>query len=396
MLEESEARRRILERTSPGSVIWVPLELSLDQVLAQEITAVTDSPPFDNSSMDGYAVRAVEARAGARLRVQETAQPAGGDLGLSLESGGAIRIFTGAVIPSGADAVIMQEDVDREGEFITIREGVERGENIRVRGGDVCTGQILLRRGEVLTPVKIALLASQGIPEVPVYTKPLVHIVTTGDEVVDPGEPLLPGEIYNSNSPMLQTAVARAGAVGGASHAIDDPGFLRDTLAGAFSAADLVIIVGGVSVGERDYVKEVLGELGVVTEFWRVNVKPGKPFLFGTHPDGTLVFGLPGNPVSAYVTFSLFVAPVIRRLRGHETEPSSVGLGTLSGLAEEAMHNPGDRPHYLRGIVENGRVRLSGTQQSHAIYGLSRANCLIRLEPGQQVAPGDAVPCHWI
>lgn len=396
MLEESEARRRILERTSPGSVIWVPLELSLDQVLAQEITAVTDSPPFDNSSMDGYAVRAVEARAGSRLRVQETAQPAGGDLGLSLESGEAIRIFTGAVIPGGADAVIMQEDVDREGEFITIREGVERGENIRVRGGDVCTGQILLRRGEVLTPVKIALLASQGIPEVPVYTKPLVHIVTTGDEVVDPGEPLLPGEIYNSNSPMLQTAVARAGAVGGASHAIDDPGILRDTLAGALSAADLVIIVGGVSVGERDYVKEVLGELGVVTEFWRVNVKPGKPFLFGTHPDGTLVFGLPGNPVSAYVTFSLFVAPVIRRLRGHETEPSSVGLGTVSGLAEEAMHNPGDRPHYLRGIIENGRVRLSGTQQSHAIYGLSRANCLIRLEAGQVVAPGEAVPCHWI
>jgi molybdopterin molybdotransferase len=290
----------------------------------------------------------------------------------------------------------MQEDIDHEGEFITIREGVERGENIRVRGGDVCTGQILLRRGEVLTPMKIALLASQGIPEVPVYTKPLVHIVTTGDEVVDPGEPLLPGEIYNSNSPMLQTAVARAGAVGGASHAIDDPGFLRETLAGALSAADLVIIVGGVSVGERDYVKEVLGELGVVTEFWRVNVKPGKPFLFGTHPDGTLVFGLPGNPVSAYVTFSLFVAPVIRRLRGHETEPSPVGLGTVSGLAGEAMQNPGDRPHYLRGIIENGRVRLSGTPQSHAIFGLSRANCLIRLEPGQEVAPGEAVPCHWI
>jgi molybdopterin molybdotransferase len=377
-------------------VIWVPLELSLDQVLAQEIVAVTDSPPFDNSSMDGYAVRAAEAHAGAGLRVQETAQPAGGDLGLSLESGEAIRIFTGAVIPEGADAVIMQEDIDHEGEFITIREGVERGENIRVRGGDVCTGQILLRRGEVLSPVKIALLASQGLPEVPVRTKPLVHIVTTGDEVVDPGEPLLPGEIYNSNSPMLQTAVARAGAVGGASHAIDDPGLLRDTLAGAISAADLVIIVGGVSVGERDYVKEVLGELGVVTEFWRVNVKPGKPFLFGTHPDGTLVFGLPGNPVSAYVTFSLFVAPVIRRLRGHESEPSSVGLGTVAGLAEEAMRNPGDRPHYLRGICENGRVRLSGTQQSHAIYGLSRANCLIRLDPGQSIAPGDSVPCHWI
>ncbi|MCB1202792.1 MAG: molybdopterin molybdotransferase MoeA [Verrucomicrobiae bacterium] len=396
MLEETEARRRILERTSPGSVIWVPLELALDQVLAQEIVAVTDSPPFDNSGMDGYAVRAAEAGFGARLRVQESVQPAGGDLGLELASGEAIRIFTGAVIPAGADAVIMQEDVDREDDVISVREPVERGENIRVRGGDVCAGQILLRRGEVLTPVKIGLLASQGIPEVPVYTKPLVHIVTTGDEVVEPGAPLLPGEIYNSNSPMLQTAVARAGAVGGASHAIDDPGQLSEVLAGAVSAADVVIIVGGVSVGERDYVKEVLGELGIVTEFWRVKVKPGKPFLFGRHPDGTLVFGLPGNPVSAYVTFSLFVAPVIRRLLGHETEPSSVGWGTLSGVAEESMENRGDRPHYLRGIWENGRVRLSGTQQSHAIYGLSRANCLVRLQPGEVVASGDPVDCSWI
>jgi molybdopterin molybdotransferase len=396
MLEETEARRRILERTSPGSVIWVPLELSLDQVLAQEIVAVTDSPPFDNSSMDGYAVHAAEAMVGARLRVKESVQAAGGDLGLLLESGEAIRIFTGAVIPEGTDAVIMQEDVDREGDFITIREGVERGENIRVRGGDVCSGQILLRRGEVLTPARIGLLASQGIPEVPVHSKPLAHIITTGDELVEPGSPLLPGEIYNSNAPMLQTAVIRAGAVGGVSHAVDDPAELREVLASALAASDLVIIAGGVSVGERDFVKEVLSELGVVTEFWRVKVKPGKPFLFGVHPDGTLVFGLPGNPVSAYVTFSLFVAPVIRRLRGDGTESASVGFGSLSGLAEESMHNAGDRPHYVRGICENGRVRLSGTQQSHAIFGLSRANCLVRLEAGQDVAPGESVPCHCI
>ncbi len=396
MLEETEARRRILERTSPGSVIWVPLELSLDQILAQEIVAVMDSPPFDNSSMDGYAVRAAEAQAGARLRVAEWVQAAGTDLGLELASGEAIRLFTGAPLPQGADAVIMQEDVDRGGDHITIREGVERGENIRVRGGDVCTGQILLHRGELLTPLKIGLLASQGIPEVPVYAKPLVQIVTTGDEVVEPGAPLLPGEIYNSNAPMLQTAVEQVGAVSGVSHVIDDPASLRASLEGALRAADLVIVVGGVSVGERDFVKEVLAALGVVTEFWRINIKPGKPFLFGAHPDGTLVFGLPGNPVSAYVTFSLFVAPAIRRLLGHEIEPSSVGLGNLSGVAEEAMENREGRPHYLRGICENGRVRLSGRQESHAIYGLSRANCLIRLAPGQSIAPGERVPCSWI
>ncbi len=391
MLEETEARHRILERTSPGSVIWVPLELALDQVLAQELAGAVDSPPFDNSSMDGYAVRAHEATTGARLRVAEMAQAAGGDLGLALGPGEAIRIFTGAVIPAGADAVVMQEDVDREGDTIVVREPVEAGENIRRRGGDVCAGQTLLRRGDVLTPARLGLLASQGIPEVPVHAKPLVQIVTTGDELVEPGAPLLPGEIYNSNSPMLQAAVARAGAVAAAEHALDDPGELRAVLARALSTADLVVVAGGVSVGERDYVKGALDELGVVTDFWRVRVKPGKPFLFGHHPDGTLVFGLPGNPVSAFVTFSLFVEPVIRRLLGHEAETGSGGSGMLAGIAAEAMANPGDRPHYLRGIAGNGHVRLSGTQQSHAIYGLSQANCLVRLEPNQSVASGDPV-----
>ena len=137
--------------------------------------------------------------------------------------------------------------------------------------------------------------------------------------------------------------------------------------------------------------KEALTELGVVTEFWRVNVKPGKPFVFGRHPDGTLVFGLPGNPVSAYVTFSLFVMPVIRKMLGHEVDAGSPGLGGLSGVAAEPLSNPGDRPHYLRGVCEGGKIRLSGTQQSHAIFGLSRANCLIRLGPGEKVETGGRV-----
>lgn len=396
MLEEREARQRILDKVSPGPVIWVPLELSLDQILAQEIVGVVDSPPFDNSSMDGYAVRAAEAQTGARLKVAEIGQPAGGDLGLELGPGEAIRIFTGGILPRYADAVVMQEDTKREGDTIEILDGVVAGEHIRRRGGDVCAGQRLLRRGEILTPAKLGLLASQGLPELPVHSRPLVQIVTTGDELVEPGAPLLPGEIYNSNSPMLQAAVSRTGGIAAVSHAYDDPDELAAVLGRAFSAADLVVIAGGVSVGERDYVKEVLGGLGVVTDFWKVKVKPGKPFLFGWHPNGSLVFGLPGNPVSAYVTFALFVAPVIRRLLGHEIDGASVGMGSVAAVAEEAMDNPGDRPHYLRGICENGRVRLSGTQQSHAIFGLSRANCLIRLDPEQNVAPGDSVTCSWI
>lgn len=391
MLEEWEARRRILELTSPGSVIWVPLELALDQVIAQDVSAVIDSPVFDNSSMDGYAVRAAEAATGDQLKVNPMVQAAGGDLGVLCESGEAVRVFTGAVIPQGADAVIMQEDVERRGDRIEILEGVEPGENIRRRGSDVCAGQKLLRRGEVMTPARLGLLASQGIPEIPVHARPLVQIVTTGDELVEPGAPLIPGEIYNSNSPMLQAAVSKAGGIGAVSHACDEPGELKEVLSRTLAAADMVVIAGGVSVGERDYVKESLTDLGVITEFWRVKVKPGKPFVFGRHPDGTLVFGLPGNPVSAYVTFSLFVAPVIRRLLGHEVTEGTAGLGEVSGIATEVMSNPGDRPHYLRGICEGGRIRLSGTQQSHAIFGLSRANCLIRLGPEEEIKIGDPV-----
>lgn len=391
MLEESEARRRILELTSPGVVIWVPLELALDQVIAQDITGIIDSPLFDNSAMDGYALKAHEATVGSRLRVGPVTQAAGGDLGLRCDSGEAIRIFTGAVIPQGADAVIMQEDVERRGDFIEIVESVAPGEYIRWRGSDVCAGQKLLKRGEIMTPTRIGLLASQGIAEIPVYGKPLVQIVTTGDELVEPGAPLIPGEIYDSNAPMLQTAVARAGGIGAASHAYDDLTELKEVLGRALAAADMVVIAGGVSVGERDFVKEALTELGVVTEFWRVNVKPGKPFVFGRHPDGTLVFGLPGNPVSAYVTFSLFVMPVIRKMLGHEVDAESPGLGGLSGVAAEPLSNPGDRPHYLRGVCEGGKIRLSGTQQSHAIFGLSRANCLIRLGPGEKVEAGGRV-----
>lgn len=391
MLEESEAIKRILEGAESGAVTWVPLELALDQVLAQEVTGSIDSPPFDNSSMDGYAVRAAECQDGEVLQVASQTQSAGLNLNLSLQAGEAIRIFTGAPLPEGADAVIMQEDVERFADEIEIREGVVEGENVRRRGGDVCAGQRLLDRGSLMTPARIGLLASQGIPEVAVHGRPLVQIVTTGDELVEPGAPLISGEIYNSNAPMLQTLVSRAGGVGATAHACDDPTELKDVLSRALAASDLVVIAGGVSVGERDFVKEVLGALGVETEFWRVRVKPGKPFVFGRHPDGTMVFGLPGNPVSAFVTFQLFVVPVIKRLLGFSLEEALEGAGKREAVASESMKNQGDRPHYLRGTFSSGMVSLSGTQQSHAIFGLSRSNCLIRLEPEQSVEKGDLV-----
>ncbi len=396
MLDEFEARQRILDKVSPAPVIWVPLELSQGQVLAQAINGIIDSPVFDNSSMDGYAVRAEETQTGSLLKVAELEQAAGPDFQLVLEPGEAIRIFTGAAIPEGANAVIMQEDVERTDGVIKITEGVEKSENIRRRGGDVCAGQLLLSRGELMTPTRIGLIASQGISEIPVHCRPMVNVITTGDELVDPGAPLIPGEIYNSNGPMLKAAAEHAGAIASTDHALDDVDMLGLTLENAISTGDIVIIAGGVSVGERDYVKQVLQSLGVITDFWRVNVKPGKPFLFGQHPDGTLVFGLPGNPVSAYVTFNIFALPAIRKALGVSVVSSEAGQGTISGVAQEEMKNTGDRPHYLRGKSENGAIALSGTQQSHAVFGLSKANCLIRLEPGQVISKGEPVSAFVI
>ena len=395
MLEEREARRRILDAIDPGPVIWLPLGLSHHHVLAQDLTGVVDSPAFDNSSMDGYAVRAEEAQTGASLTVSADEQPAGLDRGHELQPGQAIRIFTGAPIPLGCDAVIMQEDVERDGQTIRIVDGVKEGENIRRRGGDVCAGQKLVEKGDLLNPARIGLLASQGFPELPIHSKPMVNIVTTGDELVDPGYPLVPGEIYNSNGPMLKAAVEAAGAIGSSIHSLDEKEELKAVLGDAISTGDFVVVAGGVSVGDRDYVKEVLAELGVGTNFWRVNVKPGKPFLFGKHPDGSFIFGLPGNPVSAYVTFCLFVLPAIRKRLGMK----QVVLEKFrKAAAEEEMKNRGDRPHYLRGMVsdETGAVRLSGTQQSHAVFGMSKANCLVRLEPESKISPGEMVDVMMI
>jgi len=255
----------------------------------------------------------------------------------------------------------------------------------------VCAGQLLLGAGDPVTPARIGLLASQGIAEVPVFWRPLVNVVSTGDELVEPGLPLAPGELYNSNGPMLKAAAERAGAAASTAWAADDPDALCEVLTRSLESGDFTVIAGGVSVGERDYVKEVLNGLGVVTDFWRVRVKPGKPFLFGRHTGGALVFGLPGNPVSAYVTFALFVLPAIRKSLGYRVDPARGGLGEFRGVAAEEMSNAGDRPHYLRGVVSPDGVKLSGTQQSHAIFGLSRADCLVRLEVEQSVHAGEPV-----
>jgi len=306
--------------------------------------------------MDGYAVVASSCVKGKRLRVTGE-QPAGRDKQLRVCPGETVRIFTGAPMPPGADAIVMQEDVTRDGDEIVINTDVEAGEFIRRRGCDLAEGQKILVAGERIGPVTLALLASQGIAEVTIGGEVKATILSTGDELVKPGGKLEPGQIYESNSALLNALLQRCGAiVKSEEHCRDE----RESLIEAIKRGienDVLIISGGVSVGEHDLVKDALHELGAQIEIWRVAIKPGKPFLFGQLNE-CAVFGLPGNPISAFVTFLQFVRPAILKMMG----AANLDLPQVPAKLTVDLANEGDRAHYIRGRLEHGRFTPVGRQ----------------------------------
>jgi molybdopterin molybdotransferase len=326
---------------------------------------------------------------GARLVVCGE-QAAGPDLALSVGRGEAIRIYTGAPIPRLADAVIMQEDVDADENSILVREGVASRENIRVRGGDLCEGQKVASKGSLLTGPRLAAIASQGTTELPVFKRPKVAIIATGSELKSQGEQINSGEIYETNRIMLAQLVTGSGAKGEVFDIVPD---LEEAHLQSFQRArsyDAIVVAGGVSVGTKDLVKPTLQKLGAKLELWRVAVKPGKPFMFG-RLGNTLVFGLPGNPVSAFVTFLLFARPALWKLGGR----SSLELPRARARLEEELVNRGDRPHYFRGVYQEGTFKPVGKQESHALFALSQANALCRLESDQTLGANsfaDVIP----
>ena len=405
VISEEEARRRILEKVSPLDERTVPVAAALDCFAAQDYFARLPLPAFDNSAMDGYAVVASSCKKGGRLRVMGE-QPAGPDRKLRVGAGEAVRIFTGATLPQGADAIVMQEDVTRDGADISLNADVEAGDFVRRRGCDLAEGQMILVRGERIRAATVALLASQGFADVIVGGNANAAVISTGDELVKPGEELQAGQIYDSNSALLSTLLQRCGvSAATVEHCRDD----RQSLGNAIKRGiknDVLIISGGVSVGEHDLVNEALRELGAKIEIWRVAVKPGKPFLFGraqqsapspqSSPSGRerrtrsagegsvfgsncLIFGLPGNPVSAFVTFLQFVRPAILRMMG----ATNLDLPQVPAKLAVSLTNDGDRPHYIRGKLEHGKFTPIGRQESHALFGLSQANALLRVGVGQ-------------
>jgi molybdopterin molybdotransferase len=391
MISEEEARARILEEVRPRSARSVPLSHARDCFVARRISAPLPLPLFDNSAMDGYAVVANDCRRGGRLRVVGE-QPAGVDQRIHIDRGEAVRIFTGAPIPEGADAVVMQEDVRRDGDKIVINTEVERGEFVRRRGCDLTEGQIILEAGDRLRAERLALLAAQGFTEIEIGGAVRAAIVSTGDELARARVTPRRGEIHESNSILLRGLLEECGAaVDSTCQATDQ----REDLKAALHAGmkhDALIISGGVSVGDRDLVQPVLRDLGAEIDLWRVAIKPGKPFLFGRAGD-CAIFGLPGNPVSAFVTFLLLVRPALLKMMG--ANEKAIRLPMANARLASNLQNDGDRPHYIRGEFRYEEFRPIGRQESHALFGLSRSNALLLIAPGEKLSIGASVKVQF-
>jgi molybdopterin molybdotransferase len=385
MISEFEARQKILAAVRPLSPQTMSILKALDRFVAQDYFARLPLPMFDNSAMDGYAVIASDCKGGARLRVVGE-QPAGVDRKLRVSKGEAIRIFTGAPMPTGADAIAMQEDVTRDGEEIVLKVDVDVDEFVRKRGCDLGEGQKILGKGERITATKLALLGSQGFDEIFIGGEVRAAIVSTGDELAKPGDKLQPGQIYDSNSVLLQSLLIRCGAVvASVEHCCDDAIALEKTFQNA-AKNEIMIATGGVSVGEHDLVQKTLRDVGAKIDIWRVALKPGKPFLFG-QLGSCFVFGLPGNPVSAFVTFLVFVRPAILTLMG----ANDVDLPKLPARLSADLKNESERAHYVRGKFENGGFAAIGRQESHALFGLSESNALLRVGGGASLKAGETV-----
>lgn len=406
MIPFEEALSIVLEKTKQLPTESLSLNRLSGKILAENICTKFPLPLFDNSAVDGYALRAEEYTTTSTdmpviLNVTQTIRA--GESGLEpLQAHQAIRIMTGAQIPPGADAVVMREEVEAPGGLF-IRNPVTSGANIRRRGEELQEGITVLKSGTRITPPVIGMLATLGLPTAKVCATPRITFIVTGDELKQPGEELSPGQIYDSNGPALTAAAASIGIENiRVRYAIDQREQLKATVAAALDLSDIVVTLGGISVGDYDFVREVNSDLGVQEYFWRVAMKPGKPTFFGEVTSSEtckLVFGLPGNPVAALVTFAMLVRPAIRVMMGdHEPVPPR-----LTARLERSVRKKEGRLEFVRGrYSESAGVRhvipVKG-QESHMVSGLAAANCVIVFPREEAVIEQESVveiiPLEW-
>ena len=391
LLTLEEAQELVLGRVRPLAAEPVPVGEAARRVAAVDVRARVDLPPFASSAMDGFAVRSADLPGALRI-VGESA--AGRPYEEQIEHGCAVVISTGAVVPADADAVVPVERVVRTANTVEVSESVAVGAHVRPRGGDVASGEIVLPAGAMLTPARLAAAAAAGVVVVECRRRPRVGILATGSELVAPGESLRTGQIYETNGLMLDAALSAAGAeIVTEPTVADDEAVLREALERGL-ACDVLVTSGGVSVGEHDLVRAVERELEVEEVFWRVSIKPGKPVSFGVRGD-TLVFGLPGNPVSALVGCELFVKPALRALQGVAEPLPGFERGTLTvGLRRNA-----ERDEFVRARVGTAadEVVLEPIvgQESHMIVRSSAADALVHVPRGNgELAAG--TPARWL
>ena len=388
MISVSEARAALLQLCSPTEVELVPLAQTNGRVLAQEVHATRDQPPFAASAMDGYAVKRDEVELHAMFQIIGEAA-AGHRFDGHLKPGQAVRIFTGAPVPEGADFVVIQEDVDRKKDLITILNQPSSSDNIRPSGSDFRVGQTV-SAPRILRPSDVALVAAMNIPNIPVHRRPVVALISTGDELVMPGGTPSPDQIIASNTFGLKAMLEDFGAkVLVLPIAKDNEASLKM----AFSLArdvDLVVTIGGASVGDHDLVAKVSADLGMQRSFYKVAMRPGKPLMAGRMGKIAMV-GLPGNPVSAMVCGHIFLRPVIQAMLGMEAEPAQLQRARLTH--ELAANGP--REHYMRAHVMDGEVTVSNTQDSSLLSVLADANALLVQPPNApKHLPGETV--HYL
>jgi molybdopterin molybdotransferase len=395
LISIAEARELVLRESRQLASEHIDVEDALDRVLAEDVKAAADVPPFACSAMDGFAVRA--GPAARMLRVIGESR-AGAPSDLHVHDDEAIGISTGAAVPAGATAVIRQEDVsaaDGETREIETHAAVRDGANIRAAGEDMLAETTVLPAGTTLRAAELGAAVAAGAGRLSVTARPRASIFCTGDELRAPGDALGPGEIHNSNAPMISALATHTGAQPYPVQRLrDDRATTEEALRRALECSDIVIVTGGVSVGPHDHVKPALAALGVTERFWGVALQPGKPTWFGTR-EGTLVFGLPGNPVSAVVTFALFAYPAITRMLG---TPPERFLHPDAALGEPIARNP-SREQAVRVRLERRDANLvaipNGPQGSHILSSLVGADALALIPPGEgYLAAGERVRLH--